>query len=84
MGERSKPNEFGAPVVRSRYAPPIPPSGFALAASLDFMLSGHVAFREQISLVLARATAILAQLGVQLAFVEPGNLTNSDSFSMNL
>lgn len=63
---------------------PIPPNGFALAASLHFMLSGHVAFREQNSLVLAHATAILAQLGEELAFAEPGNPTNGDSLSMNL
>jgi hypothetical protein len=48
------------------------------------MLSGHVAFREQNSLVLAHATAILAQLGEELAFAEPGNPTNGDSLSMNL
>ena len=48
------------------------------------MLSGHVAFPEQNSLVLARATEILAQLGEELAFVEPGNPTNGDSLSMNL
>jgi hypothetical protein len=63
---------------------PIPPNGFALAASLHFMLSGHVAFREQNSLVLARAAAILAQPGEELAFVAPGNPTNGDSLSMNL
>jgi len=48
------------------------------------MLSAHVAFPEQNSLVLARATEILPQLGEELAFVEPGNPTNGDSLSMNL
>jgi hypothetical protein len=42
------------------------------------MLSGHVAFPNQNSRVLARATEILAQLGEELAFVEPGNPTNGD------
>jgi hypothetical protein len=63
---------------------PIPPNGFALATRLHFMLSGHVAFREQNSPVLARATEILAQLGAELDFAEPGNSTNSQSLSMNL
>ena len=48
------------------------------------MLSGDMAFPEQNSLVLARATEILPQLGEELAFVEPGNPTNGDSPSMNL
>jgi hypothetical protein len=48
------------------------------------MLSGHVAFCEQNSPILARATEILAQLGEELTFVEPGNPANGDSLSMNL
>ena len=55
---------------------PIPPNGFALAARLDFMLSGHVAFPEQKSLGPACATEILARLGEELAFLEPGNPAN--------
>jgi len=82
-----------APRLPATFGPdaiaPIPPNGFAphgfaLAASLHFVVSGHVAFPEQSSLVLARATEILAQLGEELAFVEPGNLTNDDSLSLNL
>jgi hypothetical protein len=42
------------------------------------MLSGHVVFPEQNTPVLARATEILAQLGEELAFVEPGSPTNGD------
>ena len=57
---------------------PIPPNGFALATRLHFVLSGHVAFPEQNRPVLARATEMLAQLGEELAFVEPGNSTNGD------
>lgn len=52
--------------------------GFALATKLSFMLSGHVAFPEQNSLLLARTTKILARLVEELAFVEPGNPTNID------
>lgn len=52
---------------------PIPPNGFALAASLHFMLFGHVAFAEQNRRV--RATEILTQRGEEPAFVEPGNPT---------
>jgi hypothetical protein len=48
------------------------------------MLSGHVAFRDQNSPVLARATEILAQPGEELAFIEPGNPTNGDSLFMSL
>ena len=54
---------------------PIPPNGFALAARLHFMLSGHVAFPEQNCLLLARATKILVQRVEELAFVEQGNTT---------
>jgi hypothetical protein len=63
---------------------PTAPNGFALAATLHFMLSGHVAFPQQTSLVLARATEILAQLGDRLPFVEPATVTNGDPPSMNL
>jgi hypothetical protein len=63
---------------------PIPPNGFALAARLDFMLSGHVAFPEQKSLGPARATEILARLGEELAFLEPVKPTTGDSPSMDL
>jgi hypothetical protein len=48
------------------------------------MLFGHVAFPEQNSLVLARVTETLAQLGEDLAFVEPGNPTNGNLLSMNV
>ena len=48
------------------------------------MLSGDMAFPEQNSLVLARATETLAQRGEELALVEPGNHTNGHSLSMNL
>jgi hypothetical protein len=40
------------------------------------MLSGHVAFPEQKSLGLACATEILARLGEELAFLEPGKPAN--------
>lgn len=63
---------------------PIPPNGFALAASLQFVLSGHVAFPKQNRRVLAGMTDILAQRGEELAFVKLGNLNNDDSLSMNL
>ncbi len=62
---------------------PTPPNGFALAARLPVVLSGHVAFAEQSSLVLARATEIQAQLGEELASVEPGNPTNGVSLALN-
>jgi hypothetical protein len=55
---------------------PIPSNGFALATRLQFMLSGDVAFSEQNSPVLARATEILAQPGEELGLVEPGNPAN--------
>jgi len=42
------------------------------------MLSGHMAFAEQNSLVLARVIEILTQLGEELAFLEPGHPANSD------
>ena len=63
---------------------PIPPNGFALAARLDFMLSGHVAFPEQKSLGPARAPEIPARLGEELAFLEPVKPTAGDSLSMDL
>ena len=63
---------------------PIPPNGFALAARLDFMLSGHVAFPEQKSLGQARAAEILARLGEELAFLEPVKPTTDESLSMDL
>jgi hypothetical protein len=42
------------------------------------MLSGHVTFPQQNSPVMARATEILAQLGEELAFLEPGHPANAD------
>ena len=62
----------------------IRPSGFALAASHNFMLTNHVVFAEQKSLVPAWATEILAQPGETLAFVEPGKPTKGNSLSTNL
>lgn len=70
-------------VLPSCPLPISPPPGFALAARLDFMVSGHVAFPKQNSRVLAGATEILARLGEESAFVKPGNPTNGDSLSMN-
>jgi len=58
--------------------------GFALAASHNFMLTNHVVFAEQKSLVPAWATEILAQLGEELAFVEPGKPTKGNLLSTNL
>jgi hypothetical protein len=60
---------------------PIPvdrPTGFALATTLHFMLSGHVAFPDQNSSVVACATEILAQPGKQWACAEPCNPSNGD------
>ena len=59
---------------------PIGPNRFALASTLHFMLSGHVAFPEQNSPVLARATEILTQLGEELASLETGKPANGDRF----
>ena len=67
--------------MRWRCSPAIAESlsnGFALATKLHFMLSGHMAFAEQNSLVLARVIEILTQLGEELAFLEPGHPANSD------
>jgi len=63
---------------------PIPPNGFVLAARLHFVLSRHVAFPGQNSTVLARATKMLAQPGLEWMFVEPGNPTKRDSPPMDL
>ena len=62
---------------------PTPPNGFALAARLHYMLSGHVAFPEQNGLLLTRTTESLAQPLEELAFIDPGNTTISNSLSIN-
>ena len=71
-------------IFGSQATKPIVPKGFALDATLHFMLSGHVVFAEQKSLVPAWATEILAQLGEKLAFVEPGKSTKGNLLSTNL
>jgi hypothetical protein len=44
------------------------------------MLSNHVAFAEQDSPVLARATEIEAPPSEELAFLDPGNPANGDPY----